>query len=118
VKNPGRRFNFDRGPGLAGTGGVPKPDRPNTNSINFENRCAVPRVTSARPASRIVHNRDTCGKKIIQFRRVMDEEPEVRQMFFGTGKTWLALIILSGMFAAAYLSLPGFRSVFDIVFGL
>jgi hypothetical protein len=48
----------------------------------------------------------------------MDEEPEVRQMFFGTGKTWLALIILSGMFAAAYLSLPGFRSVFDIVFGL
>jgi hypothetical protein len=47
----------------------------------------------------------------------MDEEPEVRRMFFGTGKTWLALIILFGMFAAAYLSLPGFRAVVDFALG-
>jgi hypothetical protein len=44
----------------------------------------------------------------------MDED---RRMFFGTGKTWLAMIILLGVFAAAYLSFPGFRVVVDFALG-
>jgi hypothetical protein len=44
----------------------------------------------------------------------MDEEPEDRRMFFGTGKTWLAMTMLLGVFAAAYLTFPGFRFVVDL----
>jgi hypothetical protein len=47
----------------------------------------------------------------------MGEEPDDRRMFFGTDKTRLAMIILFGVFAVAYLSFPDFRFVVDLALG-
>jgi multisubunit Na+/H+ antiporter MnhB subunit len=86
--------------------------RPNSQGTDSNSKQKA--AFGARPASLIAHNRDTERKSYNW--RVMDDEPEVRRMFFRKGKIWLALMLLFGMFAAAYLSLPGFRSVVDFVF--
>jgi hypothetical protein len=80
-------------------------------------------VVIRRPATRRYTVKKACDNAAgiaclrITVRRVMDEEPEDRWMFFGTGKTWLAMIILLGVFAAAYLIFPGFRVVVDFALG-